>query len=190
VRHHGRVATADRSRTSFDITVSTEVGAPSWRVYSLVTDIVRMGEWSPECVGGEWVDGPPGEVGSRFLGHNRDRFGTWTTECLVVEAEPPRRFAWAVLDAASPDARTSLWTFEVAPDGPGDRACVLTQRYAMTAPPSRLRGFLDRLDEAGQAEVLRRRRAGLEQAMRQTVSAIAAAAERDAGSTPTPTRCR
>jgi len=29
--------------------VSTEISAPPQRVYELVSDITRMGQWSPEC---------------------------------------------------------------------------------------------------------------------------------------------
>ena len=41
---------------------------PSMTSYPTLT---RMGEWSPENIGGEWDHGGSGEVGDRSLGHNR-----------------------------------------------------------------------------------------------------------------------
>ena len=41
-------------------------------VDALVTDVRRMGEWSPECLGGAWLDGAVGSaVGTRFTGTNK-----------------------------------------------------------------------------------------------------------------------
>lgn len=49
-----------------------EIDASPQRVYELVSDITRMGEWSPECYRCEWLDGATtATVGARFRGHNR-----------------------------------------------------------------------------------------------------------------------
>ncbi len=44
---------------------SIEINASPEVVYDLVSDLPRMGEWSPENVGGEWQDGGSGKVGNR-----------------------------------------------------------------------------------------------------------------------------
>jgi ribosome-associated toxin RatA of RatAB toxin-antitoxin module len=36
---------------------TVHINAPPEKVYALVTDVSRMGEWSPECVRAEWVGG-------------------------------------------------------------------------------------------------------------------------------------
>ena len=55
--------------------VSIEVAAPPERVYELVSDITRMGEWSPETVKGVWIDGASTPVvGARFKGSNKRGF--------------------------------------------------------------------------------------------------------------------
>ena len=56
-------------------------------VYAAVTDLARMGEWSPVNRGGEWV-GPVAHaaVGATFVGRNRDPEGEWETLLTVVEA--------------------------------------------------------------------------------------------------------
>ena len=43
--------TARRGRSSID------VAAPPELVYDLISDVTRMGEWSPECYRCEWLDG-------------------------------------------------------------------------------------------------------------------------------------
>ena len=50
-------------------TVEAEVfiEAPPERVWELVSDIVLMGEWSPEYDGGEWLDGATGARSRRAL---------------------------------------------------------------------------------------------------------------------------
>lgn len=159
--------------TSFDLSATTDVAAPAEEVYRIASDITRMGEWSPECVGGEWISGEPGTVGARFHGHNRHRDDTWTTECEVVAAEPGRRFAWAVL-SYSPTPDNSVWSFEVEPT---DTGCSLTQRFRMKSPPSRLLAIRDALPPEKAATFLEFRRGRLEQAMQQTVDRIKAAAE-------------
>jgi hypothetical protein len=50
---------------------SIEINASPEAVYDLVSDLPRMGEWSPENIGGEWQGGGSGKVGDRYIGHNR-----------------------------------------------------------------------------------------------------------------------
>src|SRR5262245_39585341 len=50
---------------------SIEINASPEAVYDLVSDLPRMGEWSPENIGGEWQGDSTGKVGDRYIGHNR-----------------------------------------------------------------------------------------------------------------------
>ena len=52
---------------------SIEINASAEAVYDLISDLPRMGEWSPENTGGEWQDGGSGKVGDRYIGHNQGR---------------------------------------------------------------------------------------------------------------------
>ena len=45
---------------------SIEINASPEAVYDLVSDLPRMGEWSPENVGGEWQGGGRGQVGDHW----------------------------------------------------------------------------------------------------------------------------
>lgn len=48
------------------------IAAAPERVWALVSDVTRTGEWSPENVGGTWLDGARGPaVRARFRGSNR-----------------------------------------------------------------------------------------------------------------------
>ena len=66
------------------------------KVYELIADVTRMGEWSPESAGGEWLSGEPGTVGSTFRGDNRRPWFKWSTICTVIAAEPGKRFAFEI----------------------------------------------------------------------------------------------
>src|SRR4051812_33266481 len=78
-----------------DLEIATSVAAPPERVYALISDITRMGEWSPEATGGHWQRGANGPaVGARFRGTNRKGWRRWSTVNTVTAAEPGRQFAF------------------------------------------------------------------------------------------------
>jgi hypothetical protein len=92
--------------------VREQVGASPEAVYDLVTDVTRMGEWSPECVDGEWIDGASGPVpGARFRGRNRHRFARWSTKPRVVTADRPGEFSFVAGDAIGRDL--TMWTYRM-----------------------------------------------------------------------------
>jgi len=74
---------------------STEVRASPSQLYDAVSDVRRMGEWSPECQRCEWIDGAVGPaVGARFKGSNRRGVVRWSTTPRVVVADIGREFAF------------------------------------------------------------------------------------------------
>ena len=75
---------------------SIHVAAPPDAVYELVSDVTRMGEWSPICRACWWDEGAGPHVGAWFTGRNETPERTWETRCQVVAADPGRRFAWEV----------------------------------------------------------------------------------------------
>lgn len=63
-----------------DVSVTRDIDAPAERVWTMVSDLPRMGEWSPENVGGEWLGDASGpETGARFVGRNENGRKTWKT---------------------------------------------------------------------------------------------------------------
>ncbi|HSV37623.1 MAG TPA: SRPBCC family protein [Nocardioidaceae bacterium] len=76
--------------------VSLDIEAPPERVYELVSDITRMGEWSPECIRCTWTKGATGPaVGARFKAANKGGRGpAWFNTPVVTVADPGREFAF------------------------------------------------------------------------------------------------
>ena len=65
-------------------------------LYDMVSDVTRMGEWSPVCKYCWWDDGDSARVGAWFTGHNESPERVWDTRSQVVVAERGREFAFLV----------------------------------------------------------------------------------------------
>lgn len=65
-------------------------------VYDMVSDVTRMGEWSPVCKACWWDDGDSLRVGAWFTGRNELPERVWETRSQVVAAERGRGFAFVV----------------------------------------------------------------------------------------------
>lgn len=79
------------------VEVSRVIAATPQRVYELISDLPRMGEWSPENNGGIWIKGATGPaVGAKFKGKNQKGGKRWSTIATVVSAEPAKEFAFDV----------------------------------------------------------------------------------------------
>lgn len=84
-------------------------------VWDLVSDVTRIGEFSPETFEGKWTRGSTGpEVGAFFAGHvKRNGVGpTYWSPCRVTACEPGRLFEFAV----GTDAVTiNNWGYRLSP---------------------------------------------------------------------------
>ena len=65
-------------------------------LYDLVSDISRMGIWSPVCKACWWDEGAGPEVGAWFTGRNELPERTWETRSEVVAADRGHEFAFVV----------------------------------------------------------------------------------------------
>jgi hypothetical protein len=65
-------------------------------LYDMVSDVTRMGEWSPVCKACWWEDGASARVGAWFGGRNELPERTWETRSEIVAAEPGQEFAFIV----------------------------------------------------------------------------------------------
>ena len=89
---------------------SRDIAAPAQKVWELVSDLPRMGEWSPENTGGTWVKGATGPaLGAVFRGSNKNGLWRWTTDATVVGCEPGRVFEFAV---TSGPIAVANWRYE------------------------------------------------------------------------------
>jgi hypothetical protein len=65
-------------------------------LYDMVSDVTRMGEWSPVCTACWWEDGQGPRPGAWFVGRNELPERIWETRSQVVKADRGREFAFVV----------------------------------------------------------------------------------------------
>ena len=75
---------------------SIVIARPPEDLYHMVSDVTRMGEWSPECRACWWDEGAGPSVGSWFTGRNEAAGRTWESRSEVVSADPGRAFQFVV----------------------------------------------------------------------------------------------
>lgn len=105
---------------------SVVVAAPAAVLYAMVSDVTRMGEWSPVCKSCSWEADARG-VGAWFTGRNETPERTWETRSEVVAADPGREFAFVVggdrvrwgyrFVARTPHETEVIESWEVLPGG-------------------------------------------------------------------------
>lgn len=146
---------------------SVAVALAPEEVYALVSDVTRIGEWSPVCKACWWDDPDAGAVvGAWFTGRNVLPERTWETRSQVVAAEPGREFAWEVNNG------WVRWGFTVEPEGAGTR---LTEHWQFL--PKGLEGFGERFGADADAQIAQRSALAL-RGIPETLRAIKATAER------------
>jgi uncharacterized protein YndB with AHSA1/START domain len=100
-------------------TASIEVAAPPEVVYLLVSDVTRMGEWSPECYRCTWLgDAHTAVPGARFRGYNKLGNLRWQTMAVITGAEDGRLFAFTTVHDKTGREETA-WRYDLqqAPGG-------------------------------------------------------------------------
>lgn len=115
------------------------------RVYALVSDVTRMGEWSPQCRACWWDEGGGPRAGAWFTGRNETPERTWETRSQVVVAEPGREFVWEVNNG------WVRWGFGLEPEAQGTR---LTQSWHFL--PRGIAGFRERFGDDADAQITKR----------------------------------
>src|SRR3954471_19372299 len=105
--------------------VTLEIDATPAEIYGLISDITRMGEWSPECIRCRWVKGSTGPaVGARFKAANKGGRGpAWFNTPVVTVAQPGREFAF---NRSGPGIGSYTWTYVLEPTPTGTR---VTESY-------------------------------------------------------------
>ncbi|MEY2451766.1 MAG: hypothetical protein QOD92_1340 [Acidimicrobiaceae bacterium] len=144
----------------------THIRANAETVYALVADITRMGEWSPENTGGEWLDGATGPaVGARFKGKNKRKAG-WSTKCTITAASPGHEFAFDV------GKGETKWRYRFEPVGDGTN---VVESFEIVKEPGAIGRFLTKL---GTGVPWSEREADMVKGMEQTLANLKSAAER------------
>lgn len=118
--------------TGAQVAIAVTVQVPRQRMWELITAVERIGEWSPEAMGGTWDDDAQSpQAGARFSARNRLADGLVSkVTCVVVEAERPSVFAWTVLDDSG--LVGSTWRYELRE---GDEPGSTQVRHSFTHGP-------------------------------------------------------
>jgi uncharacterized protein YndB with AHSA1/START domain len=90
-----------------------EINAPVSKVWSLVSDLSRMPQWSPQCRVMKLLG--PLRPGTRTLNLNRHNMLFWPTTSVITEVLPERKLAFRV------PINTTVWTYELEPTATGTR---------------------------------------------------------------------
>jgi hypothetical protein len=151
--------------TDLEFSDSILVARTPDEVYAMVSDITRMGQWSPVCKACWWDEGAGPEVGAWFTGRNETPERVWETRSQVIAADPGRQFAWEV------NHGWVRWGFTFEPDSGGTR---LTESWAFL--PAGIAGFRERFGADADAEIEKRSRAA-KQGIPETLAAIKRTAE-------------
>ena len=145
--------------------VSVHMSAPPEEVWALVSDVTRIGEFSPETFEARWTRGSTGpEVGASFKGHvKRNGVGpTYWSPCKVTRCVPNEVFEFAV---GTDDITVNNWGYRLQAENGGTR---VTEYFRLeSALPlraywlmlGRLRG---RTNERGMRTTLERMKAVVE----------------------------
>src|SRR5581483_10155592 len=99
--------------------VTVHMNASPEQVWDLVSDVTKIGRYSPETFEAKWIDGATGPaVGAKFQGHvKRNGWGpTYWTTCTVTACEPGRQFAFGVGNSSTP---LNTWSYRIEPAGDG-----------------------------------------------------------------------
>ncbi len=146
------------------IEVERKIAASPDVVWSLVSNLPRMGDWSPENNGGEWIRGAKGAApGARFKGRNANGSKRWSTTVTVVDATPGGRFSFVVKVGLF---KIAEWSFDIEAT---DDGCWVVETWVDQRSEfmKKLGGMASGVDDR-----VEHNRAG----MKQTLAGVAAAA--------------
>jgi hypothetical protein len=154
------------------LSASIDVAASPAAVWSVVSDVRRTGEWSPECR--RVVPLGPVRRGALLFGLNRRAGVRWATLSRVIAYAPESEIGWRVL------TNRSEWRYQLRPSSTGTSITQTRRtprgegRFALWFTGKFLGGQESHDDELehGMSEGLRR------------IKAIAEAAEHPAGGPP------
>jgi hypothetical protein len=131
--------------TDLEFSDSILVAREPDELYALVSDVNRMGEWSPVCRACWWDTGAGPQLGAWFTGRNETPERVWETRSQVVVANAGREFAWEV------NGGWVRWGFTLEADQGGTR---LTESWRFL--PAGVAGFHERFGTRAETEIAQR----------------------------------
>jgi uncharacterized protein YndB with AHSA1/START domain len=141
---------------------STHIKATPEQVWAVVSDLKRMGEWSPQCRKVVVRGGGPVTLGTKTVNVNKRGLLVWPTTAKVVRFEPNKEIAYRI------NENNSIWSFTINPTEDGVE---LTERREAPQGTSKVSQVLINVAMGGEKPF----DAELEDGMAQTLSKIKAA---------------
>lgn len=90
-----------------------DIDAPVSKVWTLVSDLSLMPQWSPQCRMMKPIGGL--RQGARTINLNRRGFLFWPTTCRIIELIPEKKLAFRV------NENGTVWSYELEPTESGTR---------------------------------------------------------------------
>jgi len=146
---------------------SIDIARSPEQLYDMVSDVTRMGEWSPVCKACWWDDGAAAQVGAWFTGRNELPDRTWETRSEVVAADRGQEFTFVV------GGTFARWGYTFTPMDGGTR---ITESWEFL--PAGIAMFEERFGADADAQVANRIEAA-HTGIPATLAAIKRAAEAD-----------
>lgn len=97
-----------------EISASIDIEAPPNEVWDVVSDLKRMGEWSPQCRK-MIILGREVKRGTRTLNINHAGKLHWPTNAKVTEFEPNKKIAFRIVE------NRTIWSYELEPTATGTK---------------------------------------------------------------------
>ncbi|MFD4292180.1 SRPBCC family protein [Rhodococcus sp. NPDC058505] len=109
-----------------------EIDAAPDAVWRVISDLERMGRWSPQCKVMK-VFGGPVRTGTRTVNVNKKGLLVWPTSSKVIRFDPNTAIAWRVAE------NRTIWSYELTPTERGTR---VTERREAPTGTSKVSAFL------------------------------------------------
>jgi uncharacterized protein YndB with AHSA1/START domain len=110
--------------TNTSVSVTREISVTPEKIWAMVSDLPRMGEWSPENRGGEWVAPATGAaVGATFKGRNQNGKKSWATKVKVNACEAPKKLSFGLMVGGK---NWCDWVYDIEPTATG---CKVTHSW-------------------------------------------------------------
>ena len=91
---------------------SIDIDATPTQVWSVISDLARMGEWSPQCAK-MFIIGGPVKLGTRTVNINRRGPLVWPTTSKVVRFAPNQEIGFRVAE------NHTVWSYTIEPNQSG-----------------------------------------------------------------------
>jgi uncharacterized protein YndB with AHSA1/START domain len=111
---------------------SVEINASAEDVWAVISDLQRMGEWSPQCKKMIIRGGPVG-LGTRTININRRGPLVWPTTSKVIRFAPNQELAFRVAE------NRTVWSYTLEPAG---AAVKVTERREVANGTTKVSSFL------------------------------------------------